>query len=1250
MAARSGGRPLPEDWSDTSDLTSPPRDLSPPPTRRSSSTGEADEDVRSNFIGSVADRARVNLGGLANINHNQTSVPQPAHEQLSTIATSGGINNQAVPGTDFHYPGPEQQPLPSANGVGSVETQRKVHESFTASTSFLSQNLPPEDPKHFKINATLHTHYLIKKTSTIQCDECKSKGKGDEIYKCTACVKQICKPCMKQMLKREENDTREAKRRNAEGIAEIDEDEHKWRWQGEYRHLGFKQCFIEREAAQGKGDYQIEVPLSLLAPGTPGTEKVTVRMVLIHDDEDEDDDEEESDEEISKKRARTESDSDVGSNSSSPSDRHTHKKPRQEDIPRSVPLDRSTPSETLRRNVIGNKDHLKKMQQWEEAAIGNQPFSTQPRAPSNASRARPPQLDLTAAQPSPDLPEVARKKTVPPKAQPQPQLQPPSQLPPGYRRPQPNLHPQAYTPPLGTNSPRGMYSSAPSLPGFEPPPPTQAQPQVGWLAPHQPAPRGRPSNARRAQKSRQQSVQPQQQSCHPGMNQQALGPNHSNGPYWGPRPPPPPPQFNRRPGPMQYPPNMPPHMPFAPPPGSLLSMQTPDGQMVTMTWEQFQAAQSHNMYVQQQAHTQPPSTEPNVRPRNLVRAGNNQATHRVTGQTATRPEHFEIGDGRELLAVPREGGYALAVSPGLWFSPSTTYAQAPSSGRLMAEANVKWSGLRRGSGILVTSDGAPQGSALPATDESGRRQHEATRRESRANVPPGAIDSPHVGSDENELRLRLLASAEATRRESRANVPPVVVDPREAMLNDEIDESERSLALLASASDAIGATAQYVPAQDQIMSSPAIPTTENRQPESAVSDAEHPTGDGARSTSPAESVISRPRSAPAHDYRPPRSFGPSPPTLRKPLENREQMPEIPSSPCQITMDSSLLNPAVPTRLPTDPPVQTSPRESEADTVMLSPNAPATTMASESAAVPQSVRPTMPPNTPSAGPPNTPPAQITTPAIATGTTDINTAPSTTAPTLNRNSFMQTPSTPVRTGTRYPPAHPYRSAHTSPQRAETAIRHTRDDAQRRALMRAMLAQLPESQALGLGQDNVVPITPARLVTQRGRWASPPPGLVGAMVSSPVGDPDETEDEAIESDADDMHMDDNDSDEFDPSEADLPSSPAIRMPAPRAPFRRGSSAATAVQPGREMASAVVRGMARSQSVANSGRSRRGTGGASRSASPVVQTPATPTRRTRSGREFSEFTLRDLQMHGGEVGVGLGEGSVRAKEEPMD
>ncbi|KPI40204.1 uncharacterized protein AB675_11384 [Cyphellophora attinorum] len=527
MPARLGGRPHQEEWSDTSDVDSA-RHSSPrvatsssPAAARSSSVGEAQEDVRPNYIDSVARRLQNNLSRAhASVNQVQpdgqatTSAPSSRwttsasalndHGDVDVEPTqqddvimsddenaSGPLNLPTRPPPRFQYPSARPQVLPQvavassdSDAQADHQTRLDAYTTFGAPAAFIQQHLPAEDSNHFNVRASLHTVFAIKTISTSQCDECKSKGRGDEIYQCITCVKQICQSCMEDSLEKERKGIAEAKKRAGLGQAEIDEDEYVWRWQGDHRHKGLKECYIARKNARATGEYQVDVKISMLSPAEPGDDTVTVRMIIDDDDDgevpevDEDETEEEYDEEEeveeetpTKKRARSETGTDTNSSSPTGSERServqpVRKKPRK-DIPRSVPLDFATQAETLSRSVRGNNETSKKLQRIQEAAAKSPQGLPRPRVASSVARSRPPSLDLRAAQPSPDLPQVAR----PAWQQPPPGYQyPPPRYPlPGYQYPPPRYPlpvQDMYQPPPGSmmwSMPQPAYHNAQQL-------------------------------------------------------------------------------------------------------------------------------------------------------------------------------------------------------------------------------------------------------------------------------------------------------------------------------------------------------------------------------------------------------------------------------------------------------------------------------------------------------------------------------------------------------------------------------------------------------------------------------------------------------------------------------------------------------------------------------------------------------------------------------------------------------------------
>ncbi|KPI40064.1 uncharacterized protein AB675_11385 [Cyphellophora attinorum] len=401
---------------------------------------------------------------------------------------------------------------------------------------------------------------------------------------------------------------------------------------------------------------------------------------------------------------------------------------------------------------------------------------------------------------------------------------------------------------------------------------------------------------------------------------------------------------------------------------------------------------------------------------------------------------------------------------------------------------------------------------------------------------------------------------------------------------------------------------------------PSAPAAESntrvQTPELDTTMAEAPdVADGeAAPASPTDSIPSRPRSAPVHDFHPPRRFA-TPPSLRKPPANRApfadtnasnsvppRSPVVPDSATQASR-RSVLPPSTPVGPPAElegTTLQGTNRSmlSEAETLILTP---------------------------------TPVRAAVAPRNLTATQDPPSTPV-------RKPIKTAPSTPGSRSTTVPTTPAYHNAHHSPRRAEQAINADRLEAARRATLRATLAQLPESLALGLGQD-VVPITPARMVAERGRWMSPPPGAIANMASSPV----ETVVEEASEDEDGKdgkqakgrkggdrakttpkrkrrtYSDDDDDD--DDNDGDFASSniepSSSVMPAPRHRYtgrtRQGTAPASS-QPRQTNDNRAKR--RRSGSVA-SGVEGRG----SMSAGADSDAPDTPTRRTRSGREFTPF-----------------------------
>lgn len=273
--------------------SSPIPATSSPASQAPSSIGEAAVDLRSNFIASAADRARENFPSIWQRSQPrlaQEDTPEPPKTPTKQLtARQSAIPHQADV-TFFEYPSPVSQQTPSVEDVENDMILRRrieIYQNLGASEDFLNKHLQisPQTPDHFTRRTTLHTGFAIKKVSTIQCDECKAKGKGEEIYKCSQCVKQICRSCMQGLLKRERLAQDKSAQRSLQGIAdkEGDQDTYKWNWQGQYRHEGFKQCYLAREAAKSKGDFQVDVPLSLLGFASPDT--ITVYMFHENDDD-----------------------------------------------------------------------------------------------------------------------------------------------------------------------------------------------------------------------------------------------------------------------------------------------------------------------------------------------------------------------------------------------------------------------------------------------------------------------------------------------------------------------------------------------------------------------------------------------------------------------------------------------------------------------------------------------------------------------------------------------------------------------------------------------------------------------------------------------------------------------------------------------------------------------------------------------------------------------------------------------------
>lgn len=179
----------------------------------------------------------------------------------------------------FQYPFPAPQLLPLIDALNNDPALLRLlhfYQGFGPRKSLFNEVLPSsqQSPQHFTSRSILHTTFLIKKVSTVQCDECKLRGKGVETYKCTHCANQICRPCVEGLLIRE----------TAQHEEQGGNNEYKWSWQGLYRHEGFKQCFIARDAANCKGDFHVDIPLSVL--GLPGRDDITVYMVRDYNDED----------------------------------------------------------------------------------------------------------------------------------------------------------------------------------------------------------------------------------------------------------------------------------------------------------------------------------------------------------------------------------------------------------------------------------------------------------------------------------------------------------------------------------------------------------------------------------------------------------------------------------------------------------------------------------------------------------------------------------------------------------------------------------------------------------------------------------------------------------------------------------------------------------------------------------------------------------------------------------------------------
>jgi hypothetical protein len=255
---------------------------SPAGAEPSSSIGEDEQDRRPNYISFVADRARENLsrsfrGALDGQGDQDIPRSVPESQNQTTQPSSSALQN--APAAPFSYPSAAPQIVPSIAELNNnlpLLRRRQVYEASKGSEELLDQFLPLEDPAHFDYQSQLHVIYYIKKVSTIQCDECKGKGKGEEIYKCATCIKQICKSCMESLLEREQQ--------ARDPIAGIEADEeYRWNWQGEYRHEGLKYCYLSRRACMITGDHTLDVDVSLLAPNEglkTGEQTVKVRMIV----------------------------------------------------------------------------------------------------------------------------------------------------------------------------------------------------------------------------------------------------------------------------------------------------------------------------------------------------------------------------------------------------------------------------------------------------------------------------------------------------------------------------------------------------------------------------------------------------------------------------------------------------------------------------------------------------------------------------------------------------------------------------------------------------------------------------------------------------------------------------------------------------------------------------------------------------------------------------------------------------------
>jgi hypothetical protein len=921
---------------------------------------------------------------------------------------------------------------------------------------------------------------------------------------------------MEDSLDKERKGVAEAKKRAGLGQAEIDEDEYVWRWQGDYRHKGLKECYIARKNARATGEYQVDVKISMLSPAELGDDTVTIRMIVDNDDDgevpelDEDGAGEEYDEEEeveegtpTRKRARSETGSDTNSSSPTGSERsqqkrHIRKKARRH-IPRSVPLDFATQAETLSRSVHGNNETHKKLQRIQEAAANSPQGLSRPRDASGIAKSRPPSLDLRAAQPSPDLPRVARPVQRQPHA--------------GYQDPTPSLPPPGYQypPPRYPLPVQGMYQPPPGTMMWSMPQPayTDVQQQYNSYGQHY----GQYQPQQHPQGPVPSSPMPR---ATPVLPQQSRVQRESRAtPHWVARPPQPRAQAAHMGGgrPAEAP-------AMCPPPGTMMRIPM-NGTMVEMYWEEFQKLGD--------PQRRPPSIEPAVQPQHMIRRGYNPNTARIPVPPQYRPKDLIVGQDREMVQLPYTMPYR--TEPRGAIMPGVSYRQTESGQSVLDAANRQWSAYE-----TINNRIEPPGARMPDADQP------------REILEAGAV--------------------QGARNSTEQSLVPVI--------------------------DA-----------NTVVQTPEPDTTMAEAPDVANGEA--------APASPTDSIPSRPRSAPVHDFHPPRRFA-TPPSLRKPPANRAAFADSqaltsvpPSSP--VVPDSAAQAPrrsVLPPSTPVGPPAELEGTTlegtnksmlSEAETLVLTP---------------------------------TPIRAAVAPCALTDAQDPPSTPI-------RKPIKTAPSTPGSRTTIIPTAPAYHNAHHSPRRAEQAIDEDRRDAARRATLRATLLQLPEAMALGLGQEDVVPITPARMVAERGRWMSPPPGAIANMASSPIEIvvEEETEDEAGHNEKQGMGRkggdkekastkrkrrtyssdddDDNDGD-FDSSDLE-PSSSA--MPAPRHRYtgrsRQGTAPASS-QPRKKNDTRTTR--RRSGSVAG-GAEERG----SVSARADSDAPDTPTRRTRSGREFTPF-----------------------------